>query len=186
MVPCAKMAPFVPTKIFVTAEGVVSLLADRLVRHHGLPSVIVSDRDPRFVSELWEPLIKRFEIDCVLSSASHPQTGGQTERMHRTIDQALRTYIQSDQVFRTYIQSDDSAWDGLLLAAELAYNCTVHNSTGLTPFKVMSGENPTRARDLEVVDVVEPTITPPMTKAFRQLVERAVVHILQAQAQPKQ
>ena len=64
----------------MAAEGVVSLLADRPVRYHGLPSVIASDRDPRFVSEVWELFCKRFQIKRVLSSARHPQTDRQTDR----------------------------------------------------------------------------------------------------------
>lgn len=171
----SKMAHFIPTKTTVSAEGVVSLLADRLVRYHGLPSVIVSDRDPRFVAELWELFCKRFQIKRALSSAWHPQTDGQTERVHRTIEQVLRTYIQSEE----------AEWEVLLPAAELAYNCTVHNSTGLTPFEVMIGENPLRACDLDIVDDLEPTISPPMTKLFQQLVDRAATHISQAQQQQK-
>lgn len=171
----SKMAHFVPTTTKVTAEGVVALLADRLVRYHGLPSVLISDRDPRFVADLWRAFCRRFQIKRALSSAWHPQTDGQTERVHRTIEQVLRTYIQTDE----------TAWEELLPAAELAYNCTVHNSTGLTPFEVMIGENPLRAADLDVVEDLEPTISPPMTKLFQQLVDRAAAHILQAQAHQK-
>ena len=153
------MAHLIPTETTVTAEGVGSFLADKLVRYHGLPSVIVSDRDPRVVSELWELFCKRFQI----KRAWHPQTDKQTERVHRKIEQVLRTYIQSDE----------SGWEDLLPAAELAYNCTVHNNTGLTPFEVMTGENPMRASDLDAVDVLEPTITPPRTKVFQQLADLA-------------
>ncbi|KAL8444269.1 hypothetical protein Emed_006312 [Eimeria media] len=171
----SKMAHFIPTTSTVTAEGVVQLLADRLVRYHGLPKVLLSDRDPRFTAELWRLLCARFDIKRALSSSWHPQTDGQTERVHRTLEQALRTYIQTDE----------SKWEDLLPAIELAYNCTTHSSTGLSPFEVMIGENPLRAADLDVVDVFEPTVTPPMTKLFQQLVDRAASHILQAQAQQK-
>ena len=167
----SKMAHFIPTTNTVSAEGVVTLLADRLVRYHGLPSVLISDRDPRFVAELWRLFCSRFQIKRALSSSWHPQTDGQTERVHRTLEQVLRTYIQSDE----------SAWEDLLPAVELAYNCTTHNSTGLSPFEVMIGENPLRACDLDVVETLEPTITPPMTKLFQQLVDRAAAHIRQAQ-----
>ena len=167
----SKMAHFIPTKTTISAAETVELLADRLVRYHGFPATLISDRDTRFVSELWGKFCERFKIKRALSSAWHPQTDGQTERVHRTLEQILRTYIQTDE----------SAWEGLLPAAKLAYNCTVHNSTGMTPF----GENPLRAIDLDLNDVLEPTITPPMTKVFQQLVDRAAVHILQAQARQK-
>ena len=169
----SKMAHFIPTKTTINAEGVVSLLADRLVRYHGLPNVLISDRDPRFTAEVWDLLCKRFDIKRALSSSWHPETDGQTERVHRTIEQVLRAYIQSDE----------SAWEDLLPAAELAYNCTVHNSTGLTPFEVMIGENPLRAADLDIVEELSPIISPPMTKLFQQLVDRAAAHIIEAQAE---
>ena len=171
----SKMAHFIPTKTTVSAAETVELLADRLVRYHGFPTALISDRDTRFVSELWANFCERFKIKRALSSAWHPQTDGQTERVHRTLEQILRTYIQTDE----------SAWEGLLPAAELAYNCTVHNSTGMTPFETMIGENPLRAVDLDLNETLEPTVTPPMTKIFQQLVDRAAVHILQAQALQK-
>ena len=166
----SKMAHFIPT-----AAETVELLADRLVRYHGLPKVLVSDRDTRFVSELWEKFCNKFQIQRAMGSAWHPQSDGQTERVHRTLEQVLRTYLQTDE----------SRWEELLPAAELAYNCTVHSSTGMTPFEVMIGENPLRAIDLDLHETLEPTISPPMTKLFQQLVDKAGAHILQAQAAQK-
>lgn len=171
----SKMAHFVPTKTTATAADTVELLADRLVRYHGLPQKIISDRDVRFTSELWELFCKRFKIQRGMSSAWHPQTDGQTERVHRTLEQILRCYIQSDE----------RQWENLLPAAELAYNCTVHNTTGMTPFEVMIGENPLRAADLELQDL-PPTTTPPMTRVFRQMVDKVAKHIAAAQRRQKQ
>ena len=124
---------------------------------------------------VWELFCKRFQIKRALSSAWHPQTNGQTEWVHGT----------TEQVLRAYIQSDESAGEDPLPAAELAYNGTVHNTTRLNPFAVMIGENPMRASDLDVVEVLESTSTPPITKVFRQLADRATAHIFQAQAQQK-
>lgn len=171
----SKMAHFVPTRSTATAEDTIELLADRLVRYHGLPRVLVSDRDVRFVSEIWRRFCEKFKIKQAMSSAWHPQTDGQTERVHRTLEQILRTYIQHDE----------AQWELLLPAVELAYNCTVHSSTGMTPFEVMIGENPLRAVDLELEQELQPTSSPPMTKIFCQLVDRAAVHIREAQAAQK-
>ena len=55
-----------------------------------------------------------------------------------------------------------------LPAVELAYNTTSHSSTKLSPFKIMIGENPITAADLDIVGALAPTLTPPMTKLFRQ------------------
>ncbi|CDI87690.1 hypothetical protein EPH_0073510 [Eimeria praecox] len=86
-------------------------------------------------------------------------------------------------MLRTYIQSDEREWECLLPALELVYNTTSHSSTELSPFEVMIGENPLTAADLDVV--VSPTLTPPMTKLFRQLCDRAQRHILKAKCQQK-
>ncbi|KAL8273036.1 hypothetical protein Esti_003089 [Eimeria stiedai] len=71
-------------------------------------------------------------------SAWHPQTDGQTERANCTIEQMLRTYIQSPE----------EEWPDLLPALELAYNCINHSATGLSPFEGILGENPLRLQDL--------------------------------------
>ena len=163
----SKMAHFIPTTTSLTAAGFVQLFADRIVRYHGLPQIIISDRDPRFVSEFWRLFCQRFGIKRALSSAWHPQTDGQTERANRTIEQMLRTYIQS--------REED--WPALLPALELAYNCASHSATGLSPFEVMIGENPIRTQDLDLVDRLPPTVTPLMTKTFQALVERASAHL---------
>lgn len=68
----------------------------------------------------------------------------------------------------------------LLPALELAYNTTSHSSTELSPFEVMIGQNPVTAADIDVVGHLSPTLTPPMTKLFRRLCDRAQAHILQA------
>jgi len=172
----SKMVHFVPTTKNVSAAGVVELLADRLVRYHGLPEKLVSDRDPRFTGELWGEMCKRFHIKRAMSTAFHPQTDGQTERVHRTVEQILRNYIQSDE----------TEWVSLLPAVELGYNCTSHSSTGKSPFEVMIGENPLRAQDLELWEQLTPITTPPMTRLFQMMVDRATAHIEQAQQDQKE
>lgn len=171
----SKMAHFIPTSSGLSTADFVCLFADRVVRYHGLPSTIISDRDSRFVSEFWRLFCQRFGMKRALSSAWHPQSDGQTERVNRTIEQMMRTYIQS--------REED--WPKLLPALELAYNCTPHSATGLSPFEVMIGENPVRSQDLDVVDQFPPTVTPPMTKAFRLLVDRAAAHLELAKNQQK-
>ncbi|KAL8426924.1 hypothetical protein Efla_006008 [Eimeria flavescens] len=106
-------------------------------------------------------------------SAWHPQTDGHTERVHRALEQLLGTYIQSDK----------AACEDLLPAVELAYNWTTFTSTGPSSFEVMIRENPLRASDLDFVDAYEPTLTPPTTKLFQRLVDRAYANIIHAQAQ---
>ncbi|CDI78777.1 hypothetical protein EPH_0048820 [Eimeria praecox] len=157
----------------VSAAETVELLADRLIRYHGFPDVLISDRDPRFQSLVWEQLCHRFRIKRAMSSAYHPQSHGQTERVNRTLEQMLRTYIRSDE----------REWERLLPALELAYNTTSHSSTELSPFEVMIGQNPITAADLDVVGNLAPTLTPLMAKLFQQLCDCAGGHILRAKLQ---
>ncbi|CDI87195.1 hypothetical protein EPH_0075420 [Eimeria praecox] len=88
-------------------------------------------------------------------------------------------------MLRIYIQSDEREWERLLPALEAAYNTTSHSSTELSPFEVMIGENHLRAADLDVVGALSPTLTPPMTKLFCQLCDRAQRHIVKAKCQQK-
>ncbi|CDJ62822.1 LOW QUALITY PROTEIN: Similar to Transposon MAGGYgagandpolgenehomologues, related [Eimeria necatrix] len=171
----SKMAHLIPAKKSFTAADTVELLADRLIRYHGFPEVHISDRDPRFHSDLWNQLCRRFNSKRCMSSSYHPQSDGQTERVNHTLEQMLRTYIISDE----------GEWERLLQALELAYNTISHSSTELSPFEVMIGENPLTAADLDIVDALAPTLTPPMTKLFRQLCDRAQSHILKAKWQQK-
>ncbi|CDI73708.1 hypothetical protein EPH_0027900 [Eimeria praecox] len=103
------------------------------------------------------------------------QPDGQTERVNRTLEQMLRTYIQADE----------REWEALLPALELAYNTTSHSSTELSPFEIMIGENPLTAADLDIVGALAPTLTPPMTKLFRQLCDRAQGRTLKAKWRQK-
>ncbi|CDJ65857.1 hypothetical protein ENH_00011310 [Eimeria necatrix] len=176
MVDClTKMAHFVPAKKSFTAADTVELLADRLISYHGFPEVLISDRDPRFQSDLWQQLCSRFNIKRYISSSYQLQSDGQTERINRTLEQMLRTYIQSEK----------REWERLLPALELAYNRTSHLSPELSPLEVMIGENPLTAVNLDIVGALAPTLTSPMTKLSRQLCDRAQSHILMAKWQQK-
>ena len=73
-----------------------------------------------------------------MSSSYHPQSDGHTERVNRTLEQMLRTYIKSDE----------REWERLLPALELAYKTTRHSSIELSLFEVMIGENPLLLRTL--------------------------------------
>ncbi|CDJ33164.1 uncharacterized protein EMH_0014970 [Eimeria mitis] len=171
----SKVAHFIPTKKTANTADTIELLADQLIRYHGFPDVLISDRDPRFQSQLWQQLCQRFHIKRAMSSPDHPQSDGQTERVNRTLEQMLRTYIQTDE----------REWERLLPALELAYNTTSHSSTELSPFEIIIGQNPVTAADLDIVGNLAPTVTPPMTKIFQQLCDRAQSHIQNAKWQQK-
>jgi hypothetical protein len=89
-----KMAYFIPTKSTATAKDTADKFFEVIARMHGLPSEIVSDRDSKFISHFWKDLFQLCGTELAFSSAYHPQTDGQTERMNRTLVESLRSYIQ--------------------------------------------------------------------------------------------
>ena len=115
----------------VSAEGAADLLVQHVVRHHGLPSAIVSDRDARFTSRFYRYLAERWNIRLNMSTAYHPQTDGQTEVMNHILEDYLCSYTQSDQ----------DTWDELIAMAEFAMNNSKNSSTQETPFYLNYGHH---------------------------------------------
>ena len=127
-----KMLILRPTHSSATAVDTARLFVDSVVRRHGLPRAIVSDRDTKFTSTFWREVSKVMGTTLAMSSGYHPQTDGQTERANRTIEEMLRAYVGKRQ--------DD--WDERLGMIEFAYNNSVHSSTGFTPFFLCYGRHP--------------------------------------------
>jgi len=75
-----KSTHFIPINIIFSLEKLTSKYISEIVKLHGVPSSIVSNRDPRFTSRFWESLNRTLGTKLRLSSAYHPQTDGQTER----------------------------------------------------------------------------------------------------------
>ena len=133
-----KMVHFVPTTTSVDAPGLALIFFTHVFKYHGLPKIIVSDRDPRFTSAFWSALWKLVGTKLSLSTAFHPQSDGQTERMHRTLEDMLRSYVS--------VRHDD--WDLHLAAAEFAYNNSRQASTGYSPFYLNYGFHPRTPADI--------------------------------------
>ena len=77
----------------LSAGETARLFFDRVIRDFGVPSSIVSDRDPRFTGAFWRALMGIMGTRLAFSTAFHPQSDGQTERAHRVIEQVLRAYV---------------------------------------------------------------------------------------------
>ena len=133
-----KMVHLVPTTTEVTAPEVAELFRDFIWKHHGIPRSIVSDRDARFVSLFWKNLMKIVGTKLRMSTAFHPQTDGQSEKMNDLVEQILRTYTP----YRA------ANWDKRLAAVEFAINNSVQHSTGYTPFFLNYGYHPDSVLDL--------------------------------------
>jgi len=87
------MVHFVSTTEKTTAEGLARLIRDNVWRLYGLPESIISDRGPQFTAGLMKELNGLLGIKTKLSTAFHPQTDGQTERMNQELEQYLRMFI---------------------------------------------------------------------------------------------
>jgi len=127
-----KMAHFIPTTTNITAEGTADLYMQHIFRIHGFPKDIVSDRGTQFTSKFWSRLMELCDVKQNLSTAYHPQSDGQTERVNQVLEQYIRIYCN--------YQQDD--WHRLLTLAEFTYNNAKHTSTTLSPFYANYGYHP--------------------------------------------
>ena len=128
-----KMALFIPTTTTITSEELARVYLRHVFSKHGVPSDIVSDRGSKFTSTFWKSLSEALGITQNLSTAYHPETDGQTERVNQVVETYIRLYVNYDQ--------DD--WNDFLPLAEFAYNNTPHSSTTMSPFFLNKGFHPT-------------------------------------------
>ena len=128
----SKMGHFIPLEEIPSSKSLAVIFINQIVKLHGLPTVIISDRGPQFVSKFWQNLCQILDIDLRLSSAYHPQTDGQTERLNQTLEQNLRCLLATM----------NSEWVSCLSIAEFAYNNLEHSSTGFSPFFCSTGIHP--------------------------------------------
>lgn len=119
-----KYAYFIPYKESSTAEELAYAFMRIVVGQHGMPQEIISDRDKLFTSKFWKSLMAQLGANHKLSTAFHPQTDGQTERLNQTLEAYLRSYVNEKQ----------TNWVELLPLAQLTYNGARNETTGTTPF----------------------------------------------------
>jgi hypothetical protein len=130
---CSKAAKFLPCNKTIDGQGVAQLYFRHLFPWFGIPKRIISDRDPRFTSHFSKAVCKATGIQQNISTAFHPRTDGQTERMNRWIEDYLRQFVIGRQ----------NNWSTLLPIAEFAHNSWKHEYTKHTPHELIIGINPT-------------------------------------------
>ena len=90
-----KFAHFIPLKHPYTPSKIAELFVDNMYRLHGMPLSLVSDRDPIFTSNFWQAVFRATRTQLKLSTANHPETDGQTERVNQSIECYLRCFINA-------------------------------------------------------------------------------------------
>ncbi|MCI28761.1 retrotransposon protein, partial [Trifolium medium] len=119
-----KSAHFIAIKTGMLVPKLAEIYVEQIVRLHGIPSSIVSDRDPRFTSRFWESLQEALGTKLRLSSAYHPQTDGQLEQTIQSLEDLLRACVLEQ----------GTSWDSCLPLIEFTYNNSFHSSIGMAPF----------------------------------------------------
>ena len=125
----SKYAHFVALKHPYTTVAIAKAFVANVVRLHGIPTDIVSDRDKVFVSSFWQALFQLQGTKLSMSSSYHPQTDGQIEVVNRTLEQYLRCFA-GDQPRK---------WVEWIPWAEFSYNMSIHSATKMTPFEAVYG-----------------------------------------------
>ncbi|MCH83302.1 transposon Tf2-1 polyprotein, partial [Trifolium medium] len=128
----SKYSHFIPLKHPYTAKSIAEVFCKEIVKLHGIPLSIVSDRDPIFSSSFWKELFKLQGTKLKMSTAYHPESDGQTEVVNR----CLETYL------RCFIADQPRTWVSWVHWAEYWFNTTFHSTTEKTPFEIVYGRPP--------------------------------------------
>jgi hypothetical protein len=127
-----KYAHFVPLRHPYSAPKVARVFVDSIVKLHGMPHSITSDRDAILTSNFWKLLFKTLGTKLQYTTAYHPQTDGQSERVNQCLEMFLRCTAQDKP----------RQWRALLPMAEFWYNSTFHTALGCSPFKALYEHEP--------------------------------------------
>ena len=124
-----KSAHFVPVQTTYNSEKLAKIYIREIVRLHGVPISIISDRGAQFTSHFWRSMKKELGTWVDLSTAFHPQTDGQSERTIKVLEDMLRACVIDF----------GGHWDQFLPLAEFAYNNSYYSSIEMAPFEALYG-----------------------------------------------
>ncbi|GJP47495.1 hypothetical protein CLOM_g6682 [Closterium sp. NIES-68] len=169
----SKMGHFIPTHTTARTEETAQLFVRYIISQHGIPTTLITDRDPKFTSKFWKELMSLLGTKLAMSSAYHPQTDGQTERLNQIVQQLLRAACK-DEI---------SKWDLHLPVLEFAYNNATHAATGQTPFFLCYGRHPHTPQKPTASATVQPAHD--FITTMHQLWDRTHKRLLDIQQQQK-
>ena len=121
-----------PCSKTITAEETSTLYLSNVWKRTGLPRQVISDRGPQFASKVMQEIWNKLGVKSTMSTAFHPQTDGETERVNQELEQYLHIFCN--------FQVDN--WAELLPFMEFAHNARSHSATRLSPFKIWYGYQP--------------------------------------------
>jgi hypothetical protein len=126
---CSRAAIFLPCTTTITGPGIAQLYLDHVYRWFGLPTKVISDRDPRFTSHFGKSLTQKLGVKQNLSTAFHPQTDGISERKNQWVEQYLRLVTSN--------APED--WTQWMAMASAVHNNRRNETTGLSPNQILLG-----------------------------------------------
>jgi hypothetical protein len=124
-----KSAHFIPVATMYKVRQYAELYITHIVRYHGVPKIIISDRGSIFITRILEQLHDYLGTHLIRSSAYHPQTDGQTERVNQIIEDMLRVCVPND----------GSKWDQHLPLVEFSNNNSYQEIIKMSSFKALYG-----------------------------------------------
>jgi hypothetical protein len=125
----SKYEHFIPVKYTIKDINIVEIFMKEIFRLHGIPKMVISDRDIKFTSDFWKELFAGLNTNLNFSTSYHPQMDGQTKRMNQIMEDILRMYVRAKP----------SKWEVYLHLVEFAYNNGYQTLAKLSPFKVLYG-----------------------------------------------
>ncbi|WMV33116.1 hypothetical protein MTR67_026501 [Solanum verrucosum] len=134
----SKYSIFIAAPNLCSSEIAAKLFYKYVVKYFGVPADIVSGRDTRFTGKFWTALFNKMGTKLKFSTANHPQTDGQTERINHLLEEYLRHYVTTSQ----------RNWVALLDTTLLYYNLHKLSATEMSTFKIVLGKHPMTPLDV--------------------------------------
>nr|GEZ31162.1 putative reverse transcriptase domain-containing protein [Tanacetum cinerariifolium] len=160
-----KSAYFLPIHEDYKTKKLARIYINEIVARHGVPVSIISDRDGRFASQLWQALQKELGTKLNMSTAYHPETDGQSERTIQTLKDMLRACVVDF----------GGSWDTHIPLVEFSYNNSYHKSIKCAPFEALyrrKCRSPVIWTEVGESQLIGPEIIQETTEKIFQIKER--------------